>query len=124
MVNIKAKRSKKRYLLTLSIGKGHTMEEVERILSQFNGKTIRQRTPLRILGTKRDRVRERKIYEIKILEFKENEIKVELETESGLYVKEFVHGDNGRTEQNLAEFLNGVKLESLDVIEIESDAEQ
>ncbi|MBN1109838.1 MAG: hypothetical protein JXA45_03665, partial [Methanomassiliicoccales archaeon] len=47
-----------------------------------------------------------------------------LRTESGTYVKEFVHGDQGRTEPNLSEML-GVPLtvDSLDVIGIIDNSE-
>ncbi len=42
-----------------------------------------------------------------------------LRTESGTYVKEFVHGDDGRTTPSLAELLSApLEVLALDVVEI------
>ncbi len=120
--NLKERRSRKKYILKISFEENIDPEKVSEILSQFQGKVIYQRTPLRVIKRRADKVRERKIHSIKILEIKEREVTVEIVTDPGLYVKEFVHGDQGRTRPNLAEMFGGkIKIESLDVVEIETE---
>ncbi|MDY6780320.1 MAG: tRNA pseudouridine(54/55) synthase Pus10, partial [Halobacteria archaeon] len=53
-----------------------------------------------------------------------SEVEIEIHGEGGLYVKELVSGDEGRTEPNLADELgDGVEAEvkKLDVLEVEGD---
>jgi tRNA U54 and U55 pseudouridine synthase Pus10 len=46
--------------------------------------------------------------------------KVELTTEGGLYIKELLHGDEGRTEPSLSSLLGKeIVVESLDVIGVQ-----
>jgi Predicted pseudouridylate synthase len=61
--------------------------------------------------------RERYIVYVVRDDFQEDRMTLRLRTESGTYVKEFVHGDEGRTEPNLSEML-GVPctVDALDVI--------
>lgn len=45
-----------------------------------------------------------------------NKFVIELTTEAGTYIKEFVHGDFGRTSPNLAEILGDCRT---DIIELD-----
>ena len=48
-----------------------------------------------------------------------NKVEFEVKGEAGLYVKELMHGDNGRTKPSVAEILgNPAKVEELDVVKI------
>ncbi len=119
---LKERRSRKKYVLKISFEENIDPEKVLKILSEFQGKVIYQRTPLRVLKRRADLVRERRIYSIKAIEIGKSEITLEIVTDPGLYVKEFVHGDQGRTRPNLAEMFGGkIKIESLDVVEIETE---
>ncbi|UCE43556.1 MAG: tRNA pseudouridine(54/55) synthase Pus10 [Candidatus Bathyarchaeota archaeon] len=95
-------------------------DEELRILEQTLTNTIiRQQTPLRVLHRRADRVREKYIYEAKTKRLKPNRMEMRIHCQGGLYVKELITGDEGRTNPNVSELI-GVKAEpiSLDVLEI------
>jgi tRNA pseudouridine synthase 10 len=69
--------------------------------------------------------RKREIIDLHLEELGEGSFTFVVRTEAGTYIKEFVHGDNGRTKPNLSEAL-GVPCEvrSLDVIEVNDDTSE
>lgn len=90
---------------------------------------IAQYTPLRVLHRRANMVRPRTIHSIKATP---NKVDVDngcsfftviLSTQAGTYVKEFVHGDFGRTNPCLRTILenNTVDILALDVLDIEID---
>jgi tRNA pseudouridine synthase 10 len=83
------------------------------------GRPIAQRTPHRVAHRRADRVRTRRLLEARLAEAGGSRFTIELRAESGTYIKEWVEGDDGRTEPNLASLV-GVPLtvEALDVLEI------
>ncbi len=88
-------------------------------LKQLVGK-IKQKTPLRVVHRRGEKTR---IKEVKAISWKvlsPRKILLKIKASSGLYIKELVHGDKGRTKPSVAEIL-GVKAEpkDLDVIKIE-----
>lgn len=80
-------------------------EELRGLEEFFKDKTIKQRTPTRILRRKKDYLRIRKVYEVKTLKISNHVFEAVIYCDGGLYVKELVHGDNGRTSPSFAEFL-------------------
>ena len=66
---------------------------------------IKQRTPVRVLRRRPDLVRERQIVSLRWRRIEGRTIEVEVRTQAGLYVKEFVSGDAGRTRPSVAEAL-------------------
>ncbi len=58
---------------------------------------INQQTPIRVMGRRSDLVRPRRVYEIKPVSISPNEWVLDIFAEAGTYIKEFVHGDQGRT---------------------------
>ena len=80
---------------------------------------IRQRTPLRVLRRRPDLVRDRRIVSLRWRRIDGRTLEVEVRTQAGLYVKEFVSGDAGRTRPSVAEVL-GIAAEcaELDVIAV------
>jgi len=80
---------------------------------------IRQRTPLRVVHRRADIVREREVYDVRLVELGEEPV-VELRCESGLYVKELVSGDKGRTKPSLSDLLGvAAEVSELDVLDVE-----
>lgn len=80
---------------------------------------ISQRTPTRVLKRRGDKLRKRIIKRIKAKQLSENSFELILRCEAGLYVKELVSGDNGRTKPSVAEILGcDCKPIELDVIKI------
>ncbi len=90
-----------------------------KFLKSLTAGTILQKTPLRVVHRRADKFRRRLVKKIswKLLDNKKMQLKVA--AESGLYIKELVSGDEGRTKPSIAEILgNKVKKISLDVIKI------
>ena len=94
-------------------------EAVDKAVSSFKNVCLSQRTPQRVEHRRADLVRRRTIYWIKAENVGEDTFELTLETESGTYVKEFVSGDDGRTQPNFSDAI-GTRcvVETLDVIAI------
>ena len=94
-------------------------EVIDKAVSSFKNVCLDQRTPQRVEHRRADLVRKRTIYWIKAENIGEDTFELTLETESGTYVKEFVSGDEGRTQPNFSDTI-GTKcvVETLDVIAI------
>lgn len=68
---------------------------------------VSQRTPLRVLHRRSLLDRPKVIHSIRCERVNSHWLMVELETQAGTYVKEFVHGDLGRTVPSLGVLLGG-----------------
>lgn len=78
---------------------------------------IEQRTPLRVLHRRSLHTRPRTIHSMKLTPLNTHWFILEVETQAGTYVKEFVHGDMGRTTPNLGSLLNArTDIVQLDVV--------
>ena len=95
-------------------------ETVVEVALSFKDADIDQRTPRRVEHRRADLVRHRRIHWVTADSFGEDEFDLELETDSGTYVKEFVSGDDGRTQPNFSERL-GMRcvVVALDVLAID-----
>jgi len=95
-------------------------EELERLEKALTNKMIRQQTPLRVLHRRADRVREKYIYEVKIKRLKPNRVEMRIRCQGGLYIKELITGDEGRTDPNVAKLIDAiaepVKLDVLNIV--------
>jgi tRNA pseudouridine synthase 10 len=90
-------------------------------LKKFKKITIMQQTPTRVVHRRADILRKRMLKEISWKIIGKREMIFKIKGESGLYIKELITGDEGRTKPNVAEILgNKVKRISLDVIKIHS----
>ena len=93
--------------------------KVKEALEYAKGRTIAQRTPARVAHRRSDRVRARRIVDARLVEGVEGRFTVELRTEAGTYVKEWVEGDGGRTEPSLSALVGApLRVEFLDVLEV------
>jgi tRNA pseudouridine synthase 10 len=80
---------------------------------------IRQRTPDRVMHRRADKVRERSVHRSSVKLYLDGTADIELLADGGLYIKELLHGDGGRTQPSLASLLGkDVEVLSLDVIEV------
>ncbi len=94
-------------------------EELSEAVKELSNRTIEQRTPLRVLHRRADLVRKRRTYDIDILLHRGKVAVLRIEADSGLYIKELVSGDEGRTKPSLSEILGvGARVEKLDVVEV------
>ena len=95
-------------------------ETVVDVALSFKDADIDQRTPRRVEHRRADLVRHRRIHWVTADSFDEDGFDLELETDSGTYVKEFVSGDDGRTQPNFSERLGTqCVVVALDVLAID-----
>ena len=104
-------------------------------LCEIKNLELQQKTPIRVLHRRPNAIRSRTVYEMNAepvakdqldhFEDLENDLdpnetqqvfRLRLTTQAGTYVKEFVHGDFGRTSPNLREILG---IPDLDIIALD-----
>ena len=80
---------------------------------------INQQTPLRVLRRRTDMVRVKHVLDLSYEIIDETTFSMKIKTEGGLYIKELISGDEGRSQPNVSDIL-GVKAicEQLDVLEV------
>jgi tRNA pseudouridine(54/55) synthase len=81
-----------------------TDEAITHLLGAFP-LTIQQRTPIRVLHRRSNMVRERQVLSCKGHRVDDHYFRLHLSTSAGTYVKEFVHGDLGRTVPSISTLL-------------------
>ncbi len=96
-----------------------TEEDLEKVERALTGAIIRQRTPKRVAWRRADLVRTRKVYEVKTKKLGERTFEMIVLCDGGLYVKELISGDDGRTTPSVAEVLGKKAFcRELDVLEV------
>ena len=86
---------------------------------KLSGISIKQQTPLRVLHRRADLIREKYIYEVQVKKVSLKRAEMKIRCQGGLYVKELVSGDEGRTSPNVSELLeNRAKPLKLDVLNV------
>jgi len=94
-------------------------------LAAINDLTLQQKTPIRVLHRRPLATRERTIYNMSAQLINPSDrchFLLFLKTQAGTYIKEFVHGDFGRTMPSLGNLLNTVcDILQLDVLAVELD---
>lgn len=80
---------------------------------------IHQQTPLRVLRRRADKVRIKHVLDLSYEIIDDTSFNMRIKTEGGLYIKELISGDDGRSQPNISDIL-GVEAicEQLDVIEV------
>ncbi len=113
------KNHRKEYLALVLVEEGVTPEEAEEVARRLSGLEIHQRTPWRVRKARADKVRVKRVHEAEARWVDEKHFELRLVTDGGLYIKELVSGDKGRTRPSVSELL-GKKAwcERLDVLNI------
>ncbi|MGB2780654.1 MAG: tRNA pseudouridine(54/55) synthase Pus10, partial [Phycisphaerae bacterium] len=115
---IKALRPEKTYRALVRLAEP---AENPAALDRLVGK-IRQQTPTRVLRRRPDLRRVRRVQSLAWRALDPRTIELEVRTEAGLYVKELVSGDGGRTRPSVAEVLGtAAECAELDVLAIHLD---
>uniref|UniRef100_A0A3Q2WIL8 tRNA pseudouridine(55) synthase n=1 Tax=Haplochromis burtoni TaxID=8153 RepID=A0A3Q2WIL8_HAPBU len=84
--------------------------------------TLDQKTPLRVLHRRALAVRQRAIHSMSTRFLDSHHFYLRLKTQAGTYIKEFVHGDFGRTNPNLCQLLKtDTDILELDVESVDVD---
>ncbi|MDO9097697.1 MAG: tRNA pseudouridine(54/55) synthase Pus10 [Candidatus Methanoperedens sp.] len=103
----------------LKIEHSTTEEKLKSSLGIISGTIIKQNTPTRVLHRRADLERVRKVHSTELESFDTNTAVLVINCDGGLYVKELVSGDNGRTVPSIAALLgSGAKVIELEVIKV------
>ena len=98
--------------------------KLKEVARAFKDKSIEQRTPKRVLHRRADKIRKRIVKDIGIEVIGKYTVKFKITGESGIYIKELIHGDEGRTKPSIAGYLNtNIEIRNLDVIYIHDQTE-
>lgn len=115
---IKTEGGDKTYCVTVKLSKSIDKKDLSK-LKKLVG-TISQRTPTRVAHRRADLIRKRKVKDINYKWINSKTIELKVKTNAGLYVKEFVSGNDGRTIPSVAQVLGvGATPKNLDVISIQ-----
>jgi tRNA pseudouridine synthase 10 len=94
-------------------------ERLVNALRSISNTVIMQKTPERVKHRRADILRKRRTFDVRLLLCRNRIAVVEIDAESGLYIKELISGDNGRTSPSLSEVLNNyARVSKLDVIKV------
>lgn len=116
---IKSASPEKEYRVLVEVQGKVNKEKLNEVVLSLKSTRITQQTPTRVSHRRADLARERGIVDLAVEALDGQDLTLRVRTEAGTYVKEFVHGDNGRTRPSLSEAL-GVPctVKALDVIEV------
>lgn len=92
--------------------------DLERI-SRLRDIVVKQTTPIRVAHRRTMLIREKRVHRLKCEWINSRWFKIDIVASAGTYIKEFVHGDFGRTQPNLSTLLGcRADILQLDVAEI------
>ena len=81
---------------------------------------LNQQTPHRVSHRRADKIRDKTIYGVEIISSDNNELELKIRAQGGAYIKEFISGDEGRTEPCISSILqNNAVCTELDVLEVD-----
>jgi tRNA pseudouridine synthase 10 len=116
----KAESAQKEYHVIIKFENKVSAEDLRLLEEKLTNIMVKQRTPLRVLHRRADLTREKYIYEVKVKKLSPKKVEMKIRCQGGLYVKELVTGDEGRTIPNVSDILKNraepIKLDVLDVI--------
>jgi len=117
---VKAIRARKRYRAQVVLDEPVTADAFMAAVTSLIG-DVAQRTPRRVAHRRADLVRHREVFAASGALRGATAATVEVDGDGGLYIKELVSGDDGRTQPNLAERL-GVRahVTELDVLAVDA----
>ena len=111
--------AQKMYKVFIDFDRNVSDEELDNVAKTLTKASIRQQTPLRVLHRRADLIREKYIYEAHLKRLAPNRAEMKIRCQGGLYIKELVSGDEGRTIPSVASILNvESKPLELDVLKV------
>jgi tRNA pseudouridine synthase 10 len=122
VVTLKEDRAAKTYRVLLTCAPPVEEAKLKTSLQVLGREPIAQRTPERVVHRRADTTRTRRIISAEVVALEGERAEIRVTAEAGTYIKEWVHGDHGRTRPSLAERLEAtcVVLE-LDVLDVHDD---
>jgi tRNA pseudouridine synthase 10 len=121
---VKELAADKTYRAEVAFGEPVTEAALAAAVAELSGATVEQYTPQRVDHRRANRTRVRTVHAVEAELLDDRHATVEVDGEGGLYIKELVSGDAGRTTPSLAGLL-GVDAEvtALDVVAVEGAEE-
>jgi tRNA pseudouridine synthase 10 len=111
--------AQKEYRVIVEFENEISAKDLRVIEEKLTNVLIKQKTPLRVLHRRADLTREKYIYGVKVKKLSLKKAEMRVRCQGGLYVKELVTGDEGRTTPNVSEILkNRAKPMKLDVLNV------
>jgi tRNA pseudouridine synthase 10 len=121
---VKELDASKTYRATVEFDADVSADGLAAALSELDGATVEQDTPQRVDHRRASMTRVREVYAAEGDRDGPRRATVEIHGEGGLYIKELVSGDGGRTRPSLAGLLGvGAAVDDLDVLAVEGEDE-
>ena len=115
----RAKVAEKTYRALVETDKKITKRALARLEKSFNGCLINQYTPTRVLHRRADKLRVKRVYEMLAKMIDDRKVELVVRCQGGLYVKELISGDEGRTKPSVSDILGfGARCLELDVTSV------
>ena len=95
---------KKEYVAIVWTERPIEMSDLARVDAQKDF-VLKQLTPIRVAHRRSMMIRDKKIHKLKCTWINSRWFELRITASAGTYIKEFVHGDLGRTTPNLSTFL-------------------
>ncbi|HEX2022792.1 MAG TPA: tRNA pseudouridine(54/55) synthase Pus10, partial [Candidatus Thermoplasmatota archaeon] len=117
---IKEHRGAKTYVAEVAFGSPVPAERLREAVDALRGRQVQQRTPQRVEHRRADLVRERRVLGVEVEAHEGDRARLRIHGDAGLYIKELVSGDEGRTEPSLAGLLGApARVTELDIVAVE-----
>ncbi|MFC7211531.1 tRNA pseudouridine(54/55) synthase Pus10 [Natronoarchaeum sp. GCM10025321] len=121
---VKELEASKTYRMDVEFDEPVDEAEFQAALDELEGTTVEQFTPERVDHRRASITRTRDVYEVDGELEDERHADIELHGAGGLYVKELVSSDNGRTEPSLSGMLDiDAEVTALDVLDVQGEDE-
>ena len=124
VARVKELEATKRYRAEVAFDADVNAGALADAIDELEGATVEQYTPNRVDHRRASLTRERDVYEATAELVDARHAIVEIHGAGGLYIKELISSDEGRTEPSLAGLLGvGAEVTALDVVAVEGDEE-
>ncbi|MFC7248477.1 tRNA pseudouridine(54/55) synthase Pus10 [Halomicroarcula sp. GCM10025324] len=121
---VKELEASKTYRMDVEFDAPVAADDLQAAFSELTGATIHQETPQRVAHRRADLTRTREVYDASGELLDDRHADLRIHGAGGLYVKELVSSDEGRTEPSLAGLLGvGAEVTALDVVDVEGEDE-
>ncbi|MHB8585201.1 MAG: tRNA pseudouridine(54/55) synthase Pus10 [Thermoplasmatota archaeon] len=122
VARLKEFRGTKTYRALVDFAHPPAPERFKKGIESLRGAPVVQRTPSRVEHRRADKLRERRVLDVVVEEFTGPTAVLRIHGDAGLYIKELVSGDEGRTKPSLADLVGvPARVRELDVLAVESD---
>lgn len=120
VAHVKEHGGSKTYRAYVQLDREVGAAQLQAVVESLRGRGVKQRTPQRVEHRRADLVRERRVLDLVVEAHEGARATLRVHGDAGLYIKELVSGDEGRTEPSLAGLLGmPARVTELDIIAVE-----